>query len=134
MTEKFSKDALHPFEKTSIEGMNVSCYAGDSSLLEEIHTKITENGGNIINFPRSTKLAGASLIGKQDNLAFLKAATTLLNALDTGAELLVVAKESDTEMFNKHFASIQKRIGREIPLPIISNKAFSALCNTEEVA
>jgi len=134
VTEKFSKDALHPFEKTSIKGVNVACYAGDSSLLEETHAKITGNGGNVIDFPRSTKLAGATLIGKQDNLAYLKAATTLLNALDTGAELLVVAKESDIEMFNKHFASIQKRIGREIPLPIISNKAFSALCDTAEVA
>ena len=134
MTEKFSKKALYSFEKKSIEGVNVACYAGDSGLLDEIDAKITENGGNIISFSRAGKLAGVSLLGKQDNLAFLKAATTLLDALDTGAELLVIAKESDLEMFSKNFASIQKRIGREIPLPLISMTDFSALCNTEEVA
>jgi succinate dehydrogenase/fumarate reductase-like Fe-S protein len=134
MTEKFSKKALYSFEKESIEGVNIAGYAGNSRLLEEIHAKITENGGNVISFSRANKLAGASLLGKQDNLAFLKAATTLLDALDTGAELLVVAKESDLEMFTKNFASIQKRIGREIPLPLISMSDFSALCNTEEVA
>ena len=134
MTEKFSKKALYSFEKTSIEGVNVACYAGDSGLSQEIETNITQNGGNVISFSRANKLAGTSLLGKQDNLAFLKAATTLLDALDTGAELLVVAKESDFEMFNKNFASLQKRIGREIPLPLISKSAFNALCNAEEVA
>jgi len=134
MTEKFSKKALYSFDKESIEGVNISCYAGDSGLLDEIHAKITENAGNVLTFSRETKLAGVSLLGKQDNLAFLKAATTLLGALDVGAELLVVAKDSDMEMFTKNFASIQKRIGREIPLPLISLSDFSALCNTEEVA
>ena len=134
MTESFSKKALYSFDKKSIEGVNVACYAGDTGLLDETHAKITENGGNVLSFSRASKLAGVSLLGKQDNLAFLKAATTLLGALDVGAELLVVAKDSDLEMFSKNFASIQKRIGREIPLPLISMSNFSALCNTKEVA
>ena len=134
VNEALSKKALYPFEKESIEGTNVACYAGDSGLLDEIHAKITAHGGKVIDFPRSTKLSGVSLLGKQDNLAFLKAATTLLNALDSGAELLVVAKRSNMEMMTKHFASIQKRIGREIPLPLISYKDFVLLCNKEAVA
>lgn len=134
VTEKFSQKALYPFEKDSIDGLQVACYAGDSGLLDEINEKITENGAKVIHFQRAKKLAGCSLLGKQDNLAYLKAATTLLDALDSGAELLVVAKSRDMEMFTKHFASIQKRIGREIPLPLISYKAFTALCSKEEVA
>ena len=134
VTEKLSKKALYTFKKESIDGVQVACYAGDSGLLDEITEKITANGGKVIGFPRAKKLAGCSLLGKQDNLAYLKAATTLLSALDTGAELLVVAKSRDLEMFTKHFASIQKRIGREIPLPLISYKDFAALCNKEEVA
>ncbi|HHO65611.1 MAG TPA: hypothetical protein ENJ71_03705 [Epsilonproteobacteria bacterium] len=134
VNEAMSKRALYSFDKENIEGVNVACYAGDSGLLDEIHEKITENGGKIIHYPRATKLTGVSLLGKQDNLAFLKAATTLLNALDSGAELLVVAKTANMEMLTKHFASIQKRIGREIPLPLISVKEFEALCNKEAVA
>jgi len=134
VNEALSKKALYSFEKENIEGTNVACYAGDSGLLDEIHEKILANGGKVIDFPRATKLTGVSLLGKQDNLAFLKAATTLLNALDSGAELLVVAKTSNMEMMTKHFASIQKRIGREIPLPLISANDFDALCQKEEVA
>ena len=134
VTEKFSQKALYSFEKESIEGVQVACYAGDSGLLDEIQEKITANGGKVITFSRATKLAGNSLLGKQDNLAYLKAATTLLDALDNGAALLVVAKSADLAMFRKHFASLQKRIGREIPLPLVSYKDFTALCNKEEVA
>ena len=133
VNEKLSQKALWNFDKENIEGVNVACYAGDSGLLDEIHEKIVQNGGKVINYPRATKLTGVSLLGKQDNLAFLKAATTLLNALDSGAELLVIAKVSNMQMLTKHFASIQKRIGREIPLPMIAYKDFATLCNTEKV-
>jgi len=134
VNEALSKKALWDFDKENIEGVNVACYAGDSGLLDEIHEKIVDNGGKVIHYPRATKLTGVSLLGKQDNLAFLKAATTLLNALDSGAELLVIAKESNMQMLTKHFASIQKRIGREIPLPLVSTKDFSALCTKEAIA
>jgi len=133
VNETMSKKALWNFDKENIEGVNVACYAGDSGLLSEIHEKIVQNGGKVINYPRATKLSGVSLLGKQDNLAFLKAATTLLNALDSGAELLVIAKESNMQMLTKHFASIQKRIGREIPLPLVSLKDFDALCQKENM-
>ena len=134
ISEKLSKKALYAFDKESIEGVQVACYAGDSSLLEEITDKIVANGAKVIHFPRATKLAGVTLLGKQTNLAYLKAATTLLDALDRGAELLVVAKRRDLDMFTTHFASIQKRIGREIPLPLISYKDFTVLCAKEVLA
>jgi hypothetical protein len=125
--QKLSQKALTNFEKDSIEGLNVACYAGDSELLNEINHKIEENLGNVINFSRANRLAGTSLVGKQNNLAFLKAARTLLDALDSGAELLVVAKSEDIEMFRTNFASIEKRIGRDIALPMLSNKEFTEL-------
>lgn len=133
VTEKLSKKALYSFDKENIVDVQIACYAGDSGLLDEIHEQISQNAGKVIDFPRAKKLAGASLLGRQDNLAFLKAATTLLNALDAGAELLVVAKKRDLHMFTSNFASIQKRIGREIPLPLISLNDFNTLCNPEAV-
>jgi succinate dehydrogenase/fumarate reductase-like Fe-S protein len=123
-----SAKALYTFEKTSLEGVQIACYASHGEKYNEVHTKIIEKGAKHIHFPRETKLCGRTLIGKQDNLAYLKAATTLLEALDSGAELLVVTNHDDLAMFKTHFASIQKRIGREIPLPLVSYEAFLALC------
>lgn len=131
ISQKLSQKALHTFNKANIANVNVACYAADSSLQDEIEAKIALYHGNVISFGRATKLSGRSLLGKQDNLAYLKAATTLLDALDAGAELLVVVKKADFEMFTKHFAAIQKRIGREIPLPLVDYKTFLDLCIKE---
>jgi len=128
MAITLSKKALYRFDKESLEGVAVASYAGNSAMLGRVHEKIIESHAKVIHFPRETKSCGRSLIGKQDNLAYLKAATTLLGALDAGAELLVVTDIDDLEMFKRHFASIQKRIGREIPLPLVSYETFLDLC------
>ena len=128
MATTLSKKALYSFEKESLEGVQVACYAGNTSMLAQVHEKIIESHAKVTRFPREIKSCGRSLIGKQNNLAYLKAATTLLEALDAGAELLVVTDIADLEIFMKHFASIQKRIGREIPLPLVSYEAFLDLC------
>ncbi len=131
--KKLSKKRLTNFDKDSIEGINVACYSGNSLKEDDVNQMISDNLGNILKFSRSNKLAGTSLIGKQNNLAYLKAATTLLNALDSGAELLVVLKDEDIEMFRTNFASIEKRIGRDIVLPMMSYKEFKLFCNKETI-
>jgi hypothetical protein len=134
VSETLSKKALCSFDKESIEGVHIACYAGNSSMQDEVNATILANAAKIVGFQRSQRLAGTSLIGKQDNLAYLKAGTMLLNALDAGAEMLVVVKKTDLEMFRTNFASIQKRIGREIRLPLLSTEELSALCTKKEVA
>jgi len=130
---KLSQKALWDFKKDTVIEVNVACYEGGSSNGTEIKQKIIDSNAKLIHFSREAKLAGTSLIGKQNNLAYLKAATTMLDALDSGAELLVVAQKADLEMFRTHFASIQKRIGREIPIPLVSYKEFLELCDKEKV-
>ncbi|WP_295420733.1 hypothetical protein [Sulfurovum sp.] len=135
ISAKLSHKALYRFEGKGVEGRNIAIYTGrdvSSGLLKEASTKILENGAKKVSFPREAKLAGQTLIGKQNNLAYLKAATMLLGALDSGAELLVVPNHEDLAMFTTHFASIQKRIGREIPLPLVSYEDFLTLCDKEE--
>jgi len=131
---KLSQKALCNFDKSTISGVNIACYEGGASNGNEIKQKIINSNANLIHFSREAKLAGTSIVGKQNNLAYLKAASTMLDAVDSGAELLVVAQKADLEMFKTHFASIQKRIGREIPLPLISYKEFLELYNKEKVA
>ena len=122
-----SKKALHTFEKESLEGINVACYNTDTDALQKRKEALTLAGANVISYPRESKKCGVSLIGKQNTLAFLKAATTLLEALDSGASVLVVDNQEALEMFENHFASIQKRIGREIPLALLSSEACDRL-------
>jgi len=126
-----SKKALWGFEKKSLEGVQIACYAGNTGMLDHVNEMIIEKNAKVVHFSRAKKGCGRTLIGKQDNLAYLKAATTLLEALDAGAELLVVTDMDDLEMFRKHFASIQKRIGREIPLPLVSYETFLDLCENK---
>ena len=124
ITRKFSEKALKTFDADSIEGKHIACYAGQSTLEAIVHQKIDEKGGKVLHFPRAKRLCGRTLLGKQDNLAYLKAATTLLDALDAGAELLVIVNNQDYAFFRENFSSIQKRIGREIPLPLMRYDHF----------
>ena len=134
ITATLSGKALYSFKKESLFETQVACYSPESKRLQEVHHKIEEADAKVIHFPREEKGCGRTLIGKQDNLAYLKAATTLLEALDSGAELLVVPNSDDLAMFERHFASIQKRIGREIPLPLVSYEDFLALCEKKTEA
>ncbi len=133
ITAKLSQKALHPLKNKTVDGLQIAYYVGSDLPKDEIYTKIAQKGAKLVEFSRSAKLSGRTLLGKQDNLAYLKAATILLDALDSGAQLLVVANEKDLSMFTTHFASIQKRIGREIPLPLVSHKEFLELCEKKEV-
>ncbi|MEA3456838.1 MAG: hypothetical protein U9R26_10035 [Campylobacterota bacterium] len=118
----------------SVEGMHVAFYAGSDTSrekLKEVNAQIRDAGAFIVNFDRSAKLAGRSLLERQKELAYTKAGTTLLNALDSGAELLIVANTMDLQMFEEHHAAIVKQIGRDIPLALISYEDF---VNLEEKA
>ena len=136
ISQKLSKEARAAHQIKNVHGRNVSFYAAQEKtpIAKEVYAAIEAAGGRVIRFSREKKLCGRSLIGKENNLAYLKAATTLLDALDNGAEILIVANKEDLDMFNRHFVAIQKRIGREIPLALLSFDAFKALAKKEKVA
>jgi hypothetical protein len=131
IAQKLSKQALPEVKVSSLAGLKVACYSPNEESLTRIKDAIVQAKAEVVSFPRESKLCGRSLLGKQENLAFLKAATTLLEACDGGASLLVVPDEKDLEMFEHHFASLQKRIGREIPLPMVSEERFLTLSKAE---
>ena len=129
VSQKLSRKAAAAHRVASLDGQGVAFYAGVSRTpaKEEVFEAIKAAGCEVVRFGRETKRCGRSLVGRQDNLAYLKAATTLLDALDSGAEILIVADEADLAMFNRHYAAIQKRIGREIPLALLSFDTFQNL-------
>jgi succinate dehydrogenase/fumarate reductase-like Fe-S protein len=89
-----------------------------------MHALIKKHGLSDVHFPKANKLAGLSVLKENKQLAFKKAGTILLDAFDRGAEVLVVEESHALEMFHKHFSAIEKTIGREIGLEIISSEGL----------
>jgi len=52
----------------------------------------------------------------------------LLDALDSGADILVCAKDSDTNTFRDAIVHCERIVGRDIELKIISMKELDELC------
>jgi len=67
-----------------------------------------------ITVARKHKLSGASLFSDNKKLALTKAGTTLLNAYDAGAEILVVEDEATYDMIENNFAQIENVMGRKM--------------------
>ncbi len=108
------------------EGKYIAYYAGDTmDNIDYMHKMIIRAGAKILLFSRANKLSGLSLIKESRKLAYTKAATTMLDALDSGAQILIVENKDILSMFKKHFAAIEKTIGREIDLELISSEDFT---------
>jgi len=124
-------------EKTapvSINGKQIAYYAGSvAGNTDSMHQKIVQSDSKVVSFSRANKLSGLSLLEDNKTLAYTKAATTLLDALDSGAQVLIVEEKEVFDMFKKHFSAIEKTIGRDIDLELISTEEFLAQANLVEV-
>jgi len=115
----------------TIEGKQIAYYAGAvTGKTAGMHEKIVQADAKMISFARTNKLSGLSLLEDNKELAHTKAATTLLDALDSGAQVLIVEEKEAYAMFKKHFSDIEKTIGRDIDLALISAEDFLVQTNT----
>ena len=93
-------------------------------LIDEQHIKL-------IKFSRAHKLSGATIMEGNKALALEKAGTTLLDAYDAGAEVLVVESTDKYETFVKHFSAIESTIGRKmLGLELICAEDFISQVST----
>jgi heterodisulfide reductase subunit B len=126
---------IQPPQAETLEGKEVAYYIGEAADVparEEIFKLIESAGGKVVRFQRETKRSGASLYGANNTVAYKKAATTLLDALDSGADILVCADEKALGFFQEHFGMLQKEIGREILLSLVSVSQLKALSTQKE--
>lgn len=136
LTEK--KDVLLKKEekkptRASIEEKQIAYYPGTViGKTEEMNRKIAQINSKVISFSRANKLSGLSLLGTDKTLAFTKAGTTLLDALDSGAQILIVEEKEVYGMLKKHFSDLEKTIGREIDLELILAEDFIELTDHPE--
>ena len=113
----------HTIESETVEGENIALYLGDnnsSEIIESVKKQIQNGGAKFIPFEMATKRAGQSLMTTHFEMAHAKAGKMLLNALDSGADILVCAKDADVETFQTAINSCTRSVGRDIELKIIS--------------
>ncbi len=107
-----------------LEEKQVAHYCGLASH-DAMNKLIAEMGMKGIHFSRANKLSGLSIVEDNKDLAFKKAGETLLDAYDSGAEVLVVEDVAVLDMFKKNFSAIEKTIGRKmIGLELMSAEDF----------
>lgn len=115
-----------PQSVESLEGKNVAYFSGADVINSTIQEDIESAGAVFVPFERSAKHSGAVLIDDSRELALTKAGTTLLDAFDSGAEVLIVENRTDCEMFTKNLKAIESAMGRDIKLKIILASDFLA--------
>jgi len=107
----------------TIEGRQVAFYAGSDPLAQDIIEstleQIQSKGAAVIRFDSMRKKAGQSLVKTHPKMAYLKMGTMLLDAFDSGADLLVVSSEEDAALFAKSLGFCEKVLQRDIRLDII---------------
>ncbi|MCF6245102.1 MAG: hypothetical protein L3J43_08690 [Sulfurovum sp.] len=110
----------------SLEDKHIAYYAGIKKSNEKnISATIKSLGTKEIHFSRKNKLAGLSILKDNKDLALHKAGAIILDAYDSGAEVLVVEDEPTLDMFLKNFKHIENTIGRKINhLDFTSAKSF----------
>ena len=121
----------HKVELESLEGQNIALYIGDKNandLITKIKEKIESAGANFIGFEMATKLAGQTLMETNFEMAHTKAGKMLLDALDSGADILVCLNNSDLNIFRKAIIPCESIVGRDIELKIVSIDELEELC------
>lgn len=138
LAARFGKKKATAFkvERTVLEkikGKHIAYYAGAVTEKTDImHQEIIQAEAKVVSFSRTNKRSGLSLLEDNKQLAYTKAATTLLDALDSGAQILIIEEKEVFSMFKKHFSAIEKTIGREIDLELISAEDFIVQINLVE--
>jgi len=118
-------ESQKPITFHETENRQVAYYfGGGSDNSEAIAEKISALGATMVSFSRAHKLSGRTLFDTNQELAFKKAGTTLLDALDCGADILVVEDMETCNMFKKNLFYIERTMGRDIPLKLITAKDF----------
>lgn len=109
---------------------HIAHYSGLASHAE-MHALIAKLGMQGVHFPRANKLSGLAVFGDNKKLALTKAGTTLLDAFDAGAEVVVVEDVDVLDMFIENFSEIENVIGRKmIGLELMSTEDFMAQVST----
>lgn len=110
----------------NLEGKRIAYYATNlESKSNIISQMIIDLGAKEIQTTRNNKLSGLTLLLENKTLAYKKAGLTLLDAFDSGAEILIIEDIETYNMMKGNFINIENTIGRKmIGLELISSQEF----------
>lgn len=121
----------HNVSAEELKEVKVALYVGNTSKdVTSTKVRIEQNSAGLVEFEKSTKLAGQTLMNTYLEMAHQKAGTMLLNAYDSGADILVCHYDADCTFFQNIIGHCEKVMGREIGLKIISWDTFDSLSTT----
>ena len=110
----------------SFENFNIALYCGvNPPVFESI---IKHSGANYIDL----KSKHFDIPLNTQKLSNLMAGTILLEALDNNADFLIVNDVTNLALFDSKQSSIEKTMGREINLPVITRSQFVQLLEGEK--
>ena len=113
------------YDIDSLENEAVALYVGDK-------TDIKVDGVDLVEFDMSHRLAGQTILSTNPTLAYKKAGKMLLDVLDNGATVLAFAKDEDLKIFSSIHSDIEKAVGRDIELKLISLAKLQELTQAVE--
>jgi hypothetical protein len=134
LTARLCRKAPKSFEGYGIGGGTFALYTGPNGEAdrERFREALAARGATLVDFERSDRLIGRSLIESRPALACRKAGTMLAAAYDSGAQALVFARVVDLRCGREHFGAIEREMARELPLPLISHSEFAERFLREE--
>jgi len=125
-----SRKRKHDVSAEMIQSSKVALYVGNNQDVTSTEVLIAQKSAGFVAFEKSTKLAGQTLMNTYLEMAHQKAGTMLLDAYDSGADILVCHNEDESKIFQGSIGHCEKVMGREIGLKIISLDTFNSLCTT----
>lgn len=115
------KNRDREYSVTSIENRNIAIYLGDSDreLLDRAKDRLREKRAKFIGFGMEDRLAGQTILDVNPDFAYIKAGKIMLEAFDSGVEVLACLNRDDYNYFKRVHHLAEKRLGREINLELI---------------
>lgn len=114
----------------SFDGFNIAAYHGAGpSQLKEL---VSASNANYIQIPSECEDLGSHSVLIDDKFSFRIAGDILMQAKDNNADFVLVKNETTKAFFDKNQSKMEKLIGRELNLSVISQDQFVQLLQGEK--
>jgi len=126
--EKIASEVKHPFSD-----FQVAFYAGDfecqdvADVKAEARKVLESLGAKVVDFGLAARGDGFDIVASDKDIAFKKAGAVIFDAIDSGAEIIVVDSKESHFMMDQHKRECEKAIGRDIRVPVLNISQMVAL-------
>ncbi len=126
--EKVVEQLKYPFDNFS-----VAFYAGSFECESVVEVQkaaeelLTALGAKVVKFANSDVADGFDVVAYNKTIGYKKAGNIVLDAYDSGAEILVVDNRESHFMLDQKVKECEKAVGREIHIPVLNISQMVAL-------